>query len=291
MRSMTEISSSHDILCLLSNTDRGADTTPELKIKIDSWINTTVYESRQLRPDGVLNDLRLYGNYDVSYVGTGKSQRGNPAGGRYRGTVGRFLFQNEALFQNIIEGENTTIVINIVRGKIFSFLPFRVILYGLATVLNTTERSRLTQKYGTILSPGTVRAEFQPPLLCVGGALNSLRSTLRIGPPSSVVLDTPYVDENVRLGVGSRGSTFIFKRTSDPTANEWREWMAVKPLRAKQFGVQLCALGLVLSLGVSSFIQTFVKLPILGNVFKFIGATVGAVGVFLFMSKGGIIED
>ena len=34
----------------------------------------------------------------------------------------------------------------------------------------------------------------------------------RIGPPSSVVLKTTYLDERVRLGKGSRGSLFVFTR-------------------------------------------------------------------------------
>ena len=34
----------------------------------------------------------------------------------------------------------------------------------------------------------------------------------RIGPPSSVVLKTTYVDDRVRLGKGSRGSLFVFTR-------------------------------------------------------------------------------
>jgi hypothetical protein len=32
------------------------------------------------------------------------------------------------------------------------------------------------------------------------------------GPPSSVQLSTPYLDERVRLGKGSRGSLFVFTR-------------------------------------------------------------------------------
>jgi hypothetical protein len=32
------------------------------------------------------------------------------------------------------------------------------------------------------------------------------------GPPSSVQLSTPYLDERVRLGRGSRGSLFVFTR-------------------------------------------------------------------------------
>ncbi len=47
---------------------------------------------------------------------------------------------------------------------------------------------------------------FEKPELCVGGL------SLRIGPESSVVLKTSYLDESVRLGKGSRGSNFVFVR-------------------------------------------------------------------------------
>lgn len=40
-----------------------------------------------------LNDSRVFGNYNVAYVSSGPSQRGNPAGGRWRGRLGRSLFR------------------------------------------------------------------------------------------------------------------------------------------------------------------------------------------------------
>ena len=46
--------------------------------------------------------------------------------------------------------------------------------------------------------------------------------TFQLGQPSSVILDTPYVDPIVRLGRGSRGSTFVFTRTTDPAAESWK---------------------------------------------------------------------
>ncbi len=52
----------------------------------------------------------------------------------------------------------------------------------------------------------TARVQFEPPELSLGSAVS-----LRIGPPSSVQLTTTYLDERVRLGVGSRGSLFVFR--------------------------------------------------------------------------------
>ncbi len=53
----------------------------------------------------------------------------------------------------------------------------------------------------------TVKVQFEPPELSLGSAV-----VLRIGPPSSVQLTTTYLDEHVRLGLGSRGSLFVFRR-------------------------------------------------------------------------------
>ena len=53
----------------------------------------------------------------------------------------------------------------------------------------------------------TVKVQFEPPELSLGSAV-----VLRIGPPSSVQLTTTYLDERVRLGLGSRGSLFVFRR-------------------------------------------------------------------------------
>jgi hypothetical protein len=39
-----------------------------------------------------------------------------------------------------------------------------------------------------------------------------IRPLQRIGPKSSVVLGTQYLDETIRLGKGSRGSYFVFTR-------------------------------------------------------------------------------
>lgn len=40
-----------------------------------------------------LSDPKIFGNYNVAYVSTGSSQKGNPAGGRFRGRLGRALFR------------------------------------------------------------------------------------------------------------------------------------------------------------------------------------------------------
>lgn len=46
----------------------------------------------------------LLGDFDVAYVSTGRQQRGQPAGGRFRSRVGRALFRTVAVCQSIFVG-------------------------------------------------------------------------------------------------------------------------------------------------------------------------------------------
>ena len=284
--------STDDIFDLIKDSDKG-NLKPETKAKIADWMNETSAMYLSTNPDGALADPLVYGNYEVSYVGTGKSQRGNPAGGRFRGPIGRLFYKNEGLFQNIIKGDgsltNATVVVNGVHGKIFGLLPLTVILRGIATKLSDSERYSLTQRFGTELSVGTVRADFEAPLLCLGSLTSLPRLSLRIGPTSSVVLDTPYVDRNLRLGVGSRGSTFIFRRTMTAMADEWKGWMAEKPLRAKPVGAFFLFSGIGLQL-LEKFLQSQFGMHFFNPFAKMLLSGLAVLGGFLFLSKGGIVD-
>lgn len=46
-----------------------------------------------------LSDSRIFGNYNVAYVSSGSSERSNPAGGRFRGRLGRAFFRRGFFFQ------------------------------------------------------------------------------------------------------------------------------------------------------------------------------------------------
>ena len=52
-----------------------------------------------------------------------------------------------------------------------------------------------------------MQVAFEPPRVSLPGGVN-----LAVGPTSSVVLTTTYLDDRVRLGRGSRGSSFVFTR-------------------------------------------------------------------------------
>jgi hypothetical protein len=63
-----------------------------------------------LRP---LADPLVFGNYNVAYVSAGSRQGGQPAGGRFRGGLGKLLFRTTCLAQSVLQPD---IVTNKVRG-------------------------------------------------------------------------------------------------------------------------------------------------------------------------------
>ena len=132
-------------------------------------------------------------------------------------------------------------VINLVSIRILGgLLWIHVVLRGDATPLTVEERKSLAADRNTPqgLSNRTVRADFDPPriVLATAGVTTTTAQTLSnnaastpstgvpntfrtlfcasLGPTSSVVLDTPYCRGNVRIGKGSRGSWFVFRRLS-----------------------------------------------------------------------------
>jgi len=289
-----------EVLDLLKTTDRGIKASKVEVENIDKWM---IDKEQQYRMNA-LNDTRLYGYYDVSFVGTGKSQQGNPAGGRFRGGLGRMIYENEGLYQHIIKNSGRmgreTSVINVVKGRLLQFFALFVILDGFAKPLLLEERQKLYQKYGNKLTEGSVKAFFLPPLLGIGLYKSKNLFTFRFGPNSDVVLDTTYLDENFRLGRGSRGSTFIFKRLGelDSKVTDYQSVMANKPFNGRLLGVILTAIGaLIIKLTAKNFISNikFSLSKLLVILFSCISSMFGSItillGVFLLFSKGGIIEE
>ena len=169
-------------------------------------------------------------------------------------------------------GTNAAVVLNYVKGTIFNCIPLAVILKGVANAINEDERSNLTRKFGQALTPATVQADFNPPLIVVGSLKK--KKILGIfpwllfnaGPKSNVILDTPYLSENLRLGVGARGSTFVFKRLSDDddaatdyiSATEHLPLSQLKlSIRLLTFGASMFALSLI---SVGRAIRTILRL-------------------------------
>lgn len=143
-----------------------------------------------------LEDDLIYGNYNVSYTLMGNRQYGAPAGGRFRTGLGSLLFKTTGLYQSVLRPD---VVINKVALKIFRLIPAYVGLRGTLAEVPAD---------GTIAGDkDTVKVFFEPPVLGFPAGI-----VARIGPPSTVVLRTTFVDERVRIGKGSRGSLFVFTR-------------------------------------------------------------------------------
>ncbi|GLI58830.1 hypothetical protein VaNZ11_000594 [Volvox africanus] len=179
-----------EVLEAIKETDSGLQISPEARARVDSLLYRleALGTTQQPRP---LDNPLLWGNYNVAYTSVGRSQeRGEPAGGRFRGRIGRALFRTAGLFQSVLKPDIAT---NKVEFRLFGFLPGYVGLRG---------RVQPQGEHGD-----TVQVIFEPPVLSIANSLH-----LKIGKPSSVVLSTTYLDERVRLGKGSRGSLFVFTR-------------------------------------------------------------------------------
>jgi hypothetical protein len=160
-------------------------------------------------------------------------------------------------------------VVNYIRFLFLGFIPFQVILLGKVFGLDADERTRLRAKYGTDLGAGTVKAVFQSPILVF---LNRL--SLSVGPTSSVVLDTPYLSSRVRLGLGSRGSKFVFTRTEAKEADLWRQNVD------RSIPVRKLAVPMLLASVAAAVLRAFKATWILAG-----------FGLLFALSRGGIEPD
>mmetsp|Transcript_3524 Transcript_3524/g.7153 ORF Transcript_3524/g.7153 Transcript_3524/m.7153 type:complete len:363 (-) Transcript_3524:1480-2568(-) len=253
--------------------DGSADTVAD-KDAVHDVLNSLEEVGKGTRP---LEDERVFGNYNVAYVSMGGTQPGQPAGGRFRTGLGRFLFKTVGLYQSVFKPD---IVVNKVDLRIFGCIPCSVGLRGkLLPVVPDGEED----------AADTAKVFFDPPVLALPFGIYA-----KIGPKSAVVLKTTYVDDDVRIGKGSRGSLFVFTRggSSEEAGME-------------QFGLQQTSfLGkLLVTLfvgGIASAgawllwsyvtawksVSTAVPSPILGALGIFL-CLIGAVLAFVFV-RGGI---
>ena len=161
------------IKSILQNRDKDLKD-PIFDKQVVEWID---YKSLLYSNQGniaITNPL-LYGNYNVSYVTTSSAtsvqkNEGNPAGGRYRGKIGQSIFKINEIYQNIIKSTDgiNSYAINVVKGKLFSLIPFCVISFGYISILTDKERDDIFLKYKNKLTISAVRVLFTPPLLCFG---------------------------------------------------------------------------------------------------------------------------
>mmetsp|Transcript_1278 Transcript_1278/g.2236 ORF Transcript_1278/g.2236 Transcript_1278/m.2236 type:complete len:340 (+) Transcript_1278:152-1171(+) len=244
----------NDVLDKIKDSDSGMDLSEEDRAAVDILLDRL----EEVGDKAPLDNPLLWGNYDVAYVSSGKSQRGNPAGGRFRGKLGKALFQTNILEQNLYSPD---FVVNKVGFKLFGFIPGQVTLNG------TVAPEPADQKLW-------VRAKFESPQLSFMGL-----PALRIGPKSSVVLGTQYLDETIRLGKGSRGSYFVFTRKeadSRVPAAAGAGWSAI--------------FGLVAFVSLSAAILSRLLSPTTST-WVTAGAAVVALALGIVLRNGGIIAD
>ncbi|XP_058113567.1 probable plastid-lipid-associated protein 8, chloroplastic [Magnolia sinica] len=124
----------------------------------------------------------IFGEWDVLYCSVPTSP-----GGGFRSAFGRLVFKTKEMVQ-AVEAPET--VRNQVSFSLFGFLDGDVSLKGKLIVLD--------DKW--------IQVIFEPPQLKVGSL------EFQFGGKSEVKLEITYIDEKIRLGKGSRGSLFVFKR-------------------------------------------------------------------------------
>ncbi len=204
---------------------------------------------------------RTYGFYDVLHVQPKEdNDKENPVGGKWTRKNNKLpkFFRTRRTFQHLIPTNTTGLGLirneNIVAEAInvisldafFGMIRLNVMLRGDAVLLTDQERKNMPFK----LSPLAVRAYFDSPNICLGR--NRIVS-IQIGPKSSVVLDTSYVDdEALRIGKGGlSGTRFIFRRTTDSEAKDCLSLLKRRPISAYslcQFFASLSLAGIFMIL-------------------------------------------
>jgi hypothetical protein len=99
-----EAATTDQLLALIAGTDRGLTASTAERAEINRLIGQL--EASFDGVDALAPNLsgQLLRNAEVVYVGQSSSKQANAAGGKYRGRVGRLLFQTDALFQHVLEG-------------------------------------------------------------------------------------------------------------------------------------------------------------------------------------------
>jgi hypothetical protein len=255
----------------------------------------------------------LLGLYAVSAVLPSKPGE-NSVGGKWtrKNGIAQKLLRTRATYQHLLPFNSTgyrparanytkSVVgeaVNVISLEaLFGLVRLNVILRGDAIPLSSDERKEceemaaskakereLANKVGK-LSPLAVRAQFDAPRIVFGRRGKILN--LNLGPRSSVVLDTTYCDDKVRVGKGgTSGTRFVFRRLSsgDDGANEWRSLLARRPLRKSK---ALVVLGSALGWGIQSAVRD-PKTRVAGILMSALASLLGTIVVF---SSGGIEQD
>ena len=181
----------------------------------------------------------LIGYYNVSYT-LKASKSENPVGGKWTRSNGiaQKLLRTRRTLQHILPRNATGLMkdpaavgeaVNVISLEaLFGLLRINVILRGDAIPLSTLPPS--TKPLLPNLSNLAVRAFFDAPRIVFGKTGRFVN--VNIGPTSSVVLDTTFVNDKVRIGVGgTSGTKFVFGRCNDQD-DEAREFLPLLQRKA-----------------------------------------------------------
>jgi hypothetical protein len=168
-------------------------------------------------------------------------------------------------------------------------------------------RRSLDQKTLFVLSPFAVRALFDSPRIIVTSTNKkanmfhhniqsksshnrSLWMNFILGPKSSVVLDTSYIDHSIRIGVGGRsGTRFVFQKCVTPTdmeqANEFQSLLQRPPWNQQKIILSLASI--IIFNTVVAWKQTLMPLRVLSSSI----ACMSSIISFLILFSSGGIED
>jgi hypothetical protein len=238
--------------------------------------------------------MPLIGLYDVSYIKT-TTPRDNPVGGKWtrKNGIAQKILNTRRTFQHILPANTTTTrcrsdavgeAVNVVSLEAFwGLLRVTVILRGDAIPLTIEERTNTSRVVQT-LSPLAVKALFDHPRIILGkrGRLFNIH----VGPSTSVLLDTTYCDDKVRIGMGgTSGTRFVFVRCADDDveANEFRGLLDRKPMQKKK---ALVVLGTTALTGL--YVAIGRGLRVSGGI---LGMASFVATILIATSSGGIEDD
>jgi hypothetical protein len=290
----------HDVQ-LLSNGDEILDETTESQIK--QSIQTAADELDHIYIDNKDDDNSkrfepLLGLYNVSHVQTA-NKGDNPVGGKWtrKNKLAQQIFSTRRTYQHLLPTNSTGLgasretgdvdvvaeAVNVISlDAFFKLVRLNIILRGDAVPLTVAERN--SPKMAGKLSNLAVRAFFDAPRIVLGKGrwLN-----LQLGPSTSVVLDTTYVDEKVRIGRGgTSGTRFIFFRCSSDEDEEAMEFQSLLQTRKMRTSKVLAVIG---AFGVSGVWASLsrgsrVAAGVIGVI-----STLSALGIGF--STGGVEDD
>jgi len=236
----------------------------------------------------------LLGLYDVAHVmQTTRSDNSNAVGGKWtkKNIFTKQLLSIRRTFQHVLpfnstgcssstdEAEAVAEAVNVIScDALWGLMRLTILLRGDAVPL-TQEEWRSQD-----LSNLALRVAFDAPRIAIGrSGSRHWWTILQLGPTSSVVLDTTYVDNTIRIGKGgSSGTRFVFTKCLDrQEPEEFRTLLSI-PKPIQKFKILSILGSIIVGTGLVSFKKGF---RILGG---FLTILASLASIMVLFSTGGI---